>query len=117
MSSGLSQISAEQRSPLEKCYLHQCQIHDGISIFHIHHSSFIITLQDGYERIFSVIKNELFVFVVNGEDVESNDIDAVLISTKVHESLRLTPTNFQFVINDDHCSVSPKTNIRITNCH
>jgi hypothetical protein len=63
-------------------------------------SPFIVTLQDGYERIFSVVKNESFVFVVNGEDVQSNIIDAVLISTKIPENLGSTPGNFQFAIND-----------------
>jgi hypothetical protein len=51
--------------------------------------------------MFSVVKNELFVFVVNGEDVESTVVDAILISRKVYESLQSTPGNFQFVINDE----------------
>jgi hypothetical protein len=89
-------------SALDKWHLRQFRTHKGISIFHIHHSPFIVTLQNGYERMISVVKNESFVFVVNGEDVESNVIDAVLISTKVHESLRSTPGNFQFVINDEN---------------
>jgi hypothetical protein len=69
--------------------------------FDFTYSPFMITLQTGYERIFSVVKNESFVFVVNGEEVQSNAIDAVLISAKVHESLRSTPGNFRFIINDE----------------
>jgi hypothetical protein len=73
--------------------------------FHFRYSPFIITLQDRYERIFSVVKNESFVCVLNGEDVQSNVVDGVLISRKVHESLRSTPGNFQFALKDE--SITP----------
>jgi hypothetical protein len=72
---------------------------------HCPYSPFIVTLQNGYERMISVVKNELFVFVVNGESMESNVADAVLVSTRVHETLRSTSGNFQFIVNGE--SITP----------
>jgi hypothetical protein len=42
-------------------------------------SSFFVALQDGYDRILSVVENDAFLFVVNGESEKTPVIDAVLI--------------------------------------
>jgi hypothetical protein len=77
--------------------------------FRFPYSPFIITLRDGDQRILSVVKNESFVFVVNGEGVQSNAIDAVLISRKVHDNLQSTPKNLQFIGNDESITPEPLT--------
>jgi hypothetical protein len=66
----------------------------------------------------SIVKNESFVFVVNGETVESNILEAVLISTKVHENLVTTPGNFEFIVKDESIpSTVFKRFLEFAHCH
>jgi hypothetical protein len=74
---------------------------------HFSHSPLFLALQDGFDRLFDVFQSDKFVFRVNGESVNTTVIEAVLISSKVHENLRSSPGACTFCIND--------TNITATN--
>jgi hypothetical protein len=60
-----------------------------------------VTLHDGFERVLDVFPTQDFVFVVNGEDLSSTVVDAVLISPTIHERLRSSPDNHAFKISDE----------------
>jgi hypothetical protein len=62
---------------------------------------FYAILQDGLERMLSVLKSDNFTFVVNGQVFESTVAEAVLLSPKVHETLRFDAGNRTFVISSD----------------
>jgi hypothetical protein len=72
-----------------------CQMSDSRRDLQFPYSPFIITLQNGYERIFSV-----------------------LISTKVHENLQSIPGDFEFIVQDE--SITPtifKRFLEFAHCH
>jgi hypothetical protein len=66
-------------------------------------SPFFVTLTDGIDRLFEVLRNEEFIFVVKGEELKVTIAEAVLISSKVHKNLRSSPEHhrFEFVIEEE----------------
>jgi hypothetical protein len=79
---------------------------------------FYAILQNGLERMFSVLKSDNFTFVVNGQVFESTVAEAVLLSPKVHETLRLDPDSRTFVISSDIIdSSSFRFLLELIRCH
>jgi hypothetical protein len=61
-------------------------------------SKFYALLQDGLERMLSVVKSDEFEVVVKGESFTTTLAEAVLISPKVYELLQTDPTIRTFTI-------------------
>jgi hypothetical protein len=55
-----------------------------------------MTLKDGIDRLFEVLQNGEFIFVVKGEELKLTIAEAVLISSKVQENLRSAPEHHRF---------------------
>jgi hypothetical protein len=64
-------------------------------------SPLLVALNGGWERLLESVTAEEFVFVVNGESVESSVLEAVLISEKVHRTFQSTARTCVFHVDDE----------------
>jgi hypothetical protein len=61
------------------------QIHETESAFKL--SPLYAILEDGLERLFDIVKSDVFMFSINGKVLESTVAEAVLLSPTIYESL------------------------------
>jgi hypothetical protein len=76
------------------------------------HSPFFVTLKDGIDRLFEVLQDEEFIFVVKGEELKLTIAESVLISSKVQENLRSAPEHHRFEVETDEEKITKKDFIR-----
>jgi hypothetical protein len=69
-------------------------------------SPLFVTLKDGLKRLFEVIGNDKFVFVVTGEEMKLTMSETVLISSKVHENFRSSLEYHTFDIEDANITLN-----------
>jgi hypothetical protein len=62
------------------------QIHEAESAFKL--LPLYARLEDGLERLFDIVKSNVFRFYVNGKVFESTIAEAVLLSLTIYESLQ-----------------------------
>jgi hypothetical protein len=70
------------------------------------YSPFFVTLKDGIDRLFEVLQNEEFIFVVKGEELKLTIAESVLISSKVHKALEFSPEHHQFELEEENITMN-----------
>jgi hypothetical protein len=68
-------------------------------------SPWLVTLQDGLDRILDIVPKDDFVFVINGESLTLRVAEVVLVSPTIHKKLQSVPGDFTFNLEDTSLTV------------